>query len=58
MQLLIDTQIFIWSVMDSKKLETDARQIMLDATKVFVSAASVWEIAIIVAVSYCQIAAS
>jgi PIN domain nuclease of toxin-antitoxin system len=46
MQLLIDTQIFIWSVTDSKKLGTEARQIILDATKVFVSAASIWEIAI------------
>lgn len=46
MQLLIDTQIFIWSVMDSERLGTQARQIILDAGKVFVSAASVWEIAI------------
>ncbi|MFH2045265.1 MAG: type II toxin-antitoxin system VapC family toxin [Pseudomonadota bacterium] len=46
MQLLLDTQIFIWPVMDSKKLGTEARQIILNAVKVFVSAASVWEIAI------------
>jgi PIN domain nuclease of toxin-antitoxin system len=46
MQLLIDTQIFIWSVMDSSRLGTQARRIMLDAVQVFVSAASVWEIAI------------
>ena len=43
MQLLIDTQIFIWSVMDSKNLGAKARQIMLDAVQVFVSAASIWE---------------
>jgi PIN domain nuclease of toxin-antitoxin system len=46
MRLLIDTQIFIWVVIDSKKLSSQARQILLDAAAVFVSAASVWEIAI------------
>ncbi len=46
MRVLIDTQIFIWSVMDSEKLGPWARQIILDATEVFVSAASIWEIAI------------
>jgi PIN domain nuclease of toxin-antitoxin system len=46
MRLLIDTQIFIWSVMDSEKLVPRARQIMLDADDIFVSAASIWEIAI------------
>jgi PIN domain nuclease of toxin-antitoxin system len=46
MRLLIDTQIFIWVVIDSKNLRSQARQILLDAAEVFVSAASVWEIAI------------
>lgn len=46
MKLLIDTQIFIWSVIDSEKLEEGERRIMLDADKVFVSAASIWEISI------------
>ena len=46
MRLLIDTQIFIWSVMDSERLTCDARKIMLDAETIFVSAASIWEIAI------------
>ena len=46
MRLLIDTQIFIWAVMESENLSAQARQIMLDATEVFVSAASIWEIAI------------
>jgi len=32
--------------MDSEKLTAQARQIMLDADEVFVSAASIWEIAI------------
>lgn len=46
MRLLIDTQIFIWAVIDSKKLSSATRQILLNATDVFVSAASIWEIAI------------
>jgi PIN domain nuclease of toxin-antitoxin system len=46
MRLLIDTQIFIWVVIDSKNLGSQTRQILLDAAEVFVSAASVWEIAI------------
>jgi PIN domain nuclease of toxin-antitoxin system len=46
MRLLIDTQIFIWAVIDSDYLSEHARRIMLDAAEVFVSAASIWEIAI------------
>ena len=46
MRLLIDTQIFIWAVLDSDKLGLKARQIMLGAGEVFVSAASIWEVAI------------
>ena len=46
MRLLIDTQIFIWVVLDSDKLGAKARQVMLAADEVFVSAASIWEIAI------------
>ncbi len=46
MRLLIDTQIFIWAVIDSDRLSEQARVIMLDAAEVFVSAASIWEIAI------------
>ena len=46
MRLLIDTQIFIWAVIDSDYLSESARRIILDATEVFVSAASIWEIAI------------
>ena len=46
MRLLIDTPIFIWAVIDSDHLSEHARRIMLDAAEVFVSAASIWEIAI------------
>lgn len=46
MRILIDTQIYIWSVLDSDLLCSKARRIMLDADKIYVSAASIWEIAI------------
>jgi PIN domain nuclease of toxin-antitoxin system len=46
MRFLIDTQIFIWAVMDSENFSAPARRIMLDATEIFVSSASIWEIAI------------
>lgn len=46
MRVLIDTQIFIWVVTDSKKLTRQTRQLLLGADEAFVSAASVWEIAI------------
>jgi len=46
MRLLIDTQIFIWAALDSEKLNVKARRVITDATEVFVSSASIWEIAI------------
>ena len=46
MRLLLDTHIFIWAVMDNRKLTRAARKIILDADDVFVSAASIWEAAI------------
>ena len=46
MRLLIDTQIFIWPVLQSDNLSLQAKQNMLNAEEVFVSAVSIWEIAI------------
>lgn len=46
MRLLLDTHIFLWAVTDSRKLKSAARQQMLAADEVYVSSASVWEIAI------------
>jgi PIN domain nuclease of toxin-antitoxin system len=46
MRLLLDTRIYIWAVMDNRKLTKAARKIILDADDVFVSAASIWEAAI------------
>lgn len=46
MRILLDTHVFIWAVTDSRRLGKEARQVIRDATEVFVSAASIWEIAI------------
>jgi PIN domain nuclease of toxin-antitoxin system len=46
MRLLLDTHIFLWAVTDSRKLKAAARQQMLAADQIYVSAASIWEIAI------------
>ena len=47
MRLLLDTQIDIWVLSDSPRLGDQARSLIADErNSVFVSAASVWEIAI------------
>lgn len=46
MRLLLDTHLFLWAVTDSRKLKTPVRQQMLAADQIYVSAASIWEIAI------------
>ncbi len=46
MRLLLDTHIFLWAVADSALLRPSARQWIESADEVFVSAASIWEIAI------------
>lgn len=46
MRLLLDTHIFLWSITDDRRLKRAARDQMIDADAVFVSAASIWEIAI------------
>jgi len=43
---LLDTQVFLWYVADSRKLPSGARQRIADAEEVFVSAASIWEASI------------
>jgi PIN domain nuclease of toxin-antitoxin system len=45
-QLLLDTQLFVWAVMDSPRLGREARELMLEANRIYVSAVSIWEIAI------------
>ena len=47
MKLLLDTHVLLWCLIDDARLVPDARDIIRDTSnEVFVSAASVWEIAI------------
>ena len=46
MRLLLDTHIFLWAVAGSPLLKPKARRIIESADQVYVSAASIWEIAV------------
>ncbi|MGA2218332.1 MAG: type II toxin-antitoxin system VapC family toxin [Terracidiphilus sp.] len=46
MRILLDTHIFYWLFYDRRRLPSAARKILDDADAVFVSAVSLWEIAI------------
>lgn len=46
MRLLLDTHIFLWAVTGSVSLKPTARRLIESAEQVFVSAASIWEVAI------------
>ena len=46
MRVLLDTHIALWAVVGSKRLATQAKAAILAADEVFVSSASLWEIAI------------
>ncbi|MCB1961329.1 MAG: type II toxin-antitoxin system VapC family toxin [Rhodocyclaceae bacterium] len=46
MRLLLDTHIFLWAVSGSPALKPDARRLIESASEVYVSAVSVWEVAI------------
>ena len=46
MRLLLDTHIFLWAVAGDPLLKPAARRLIESAEAVFVSAASIWEIAI------------
>ncbi len=43
MKLLIDTNVMLWTVLDSPKLGVSARLQMKQADVIYVSAASIWE---------------
>jgi len=45
-RLLLDTHVFIWSVLASRRLKFATRDYLAAAETVYVSAASIWEIAI------------
>lgn len=46
MRLLLDTHIFLWAVSGSRLLKASARDLIESADEVYVSAASIWEVAI------------
>lgn len=47
MNLLLDTHVLIWALADSPKLSKETRQLIVDGKNlIYVSVASVWEIAI------------
>jgi PIN domain nuclease of toxin-antitoxin system len=46
MRLLLDTHIFLWAVAGSPQLKPAARRLIESADEVYVSAASIWEVAI------------
>ena len=50
MRLLLDTQVYLWYVADSRRLSAKARSEIASAEDVFVSAASIWEATVKVAI--------
>ena len=46
MRVLLDTHTFIWAVTNDLLLTQNGREIIEEAEDVYVSAASIWEIAI------------
>ncbi len=46
MRLLLDTHIFLWAVAGSPLLKPTVRRLIEGADEVYVSAASIWEVAI------------
>jgi PIN domain nuclease of toxin-antitoxin system len=46
MRVLLDTHIFYWSLYNPRRLPERAHKTILDADAVFVSAATIWEMAI------------
>lgn len=46
MRLLLDTHIFLWAVAGSAHLRPPTRHLLESADEVYVSAASIWEVAI------------
>ena len=46
MRVLLDTHILLWCQADDPKLSNQARRLIENATEVYISAASYWELAI------------
>jgi PIN domain nuclease of toxin-antitoxin system len=45
-RILLDTHVFLWLVDDSRRLTPEARELITNAERVFISSATIWEIAI------------
>ena len=54
MKLLLDTHLVCWDFYEPRKIPEAARKLMIDAEAVFVSSASIWEIAIKVRIGKMQ----
>lgn len=46
MRFLLDTHIYLWCIKHDKRLSTKARELILQASQVYVSSVSIWEISI------------
>jgi PIN domain nuclease of toxin-antitoxin system len=46
MRLLLDTHVFLWAVTANRRLKSSTREFLSRADAVYVSAASIWEIAL------------
>ncbi len=46
MRLLLDTEVFIWVLQDHPRVSKRARAMIMDASGVYVSAVSIWELAV------------
>lgn len=46
MRILLDTHIIIWAVSEPTRLSSKARDLIQNADQIFVSSASIWEMAI------------
>ncbi|MGB8261210.1 MAG: type II toxin-antitoxin system VapC family toxin [Terracidiphilus sp.] len=55
MRALLDTHILIWLMEDDPRLSADGRQRIVGAEELFVSSASIWEIAIKVGIGKMRI---
>lgn len=46
MRILLDTHVFLWLADDNPRLNSQARALIQNAEKIFVSSATIWEISI------------
>lgn len=46
MRVLLDTHLFLWSIKNDRRLPKEAKSKILNASDVYISSASIWEICI------------